>query len=312
MQRVLTTVTLLGLLVATAAAFAITEHLKLIRSPVFGVQISTKVFSPTCRCTENRATVRIRLRRADRVTLTIDDASLHPVATLASDVYIPKQRPVRFVWDGRTDAGTLAPDGSYLPRIHLANARRTILFPSVDRIVLDTKKPKVLSASVKHDVFFPGGHRTIVLRYELSERAHAVVYLGPHRVTRGRPSRLQGAVKWAGKVDGRQVRAGTYVLSVGALDLAGNETSADARRDVTVVVRYIDVTRRLIRVRAGAHFTVGVETQAPRYTWRLDGRHGSAHGKVLRLRAPGTHGTYRLVVGEHGHTAVALVKVRRP
>jgi len=40
LQRVLTTVTLLGLLVATAAAFAITEHLKLIKSPVYGTLVS--------------------------------------------------------------------------------------------------------------------------------------------------------------------------------------------------------------------------------------------------------------------------------
>jgi len=36
LQRVLTTVTLLGLLVATAAAFVITEHLKLTKSAHFG------------------------------------------------------------------------------------------------------------------------------------------------------------------------------------------------------------------------------------------------------------------------------------
>ncbi len=310
MQRVLTTVTLLGLLVATSAAFAITEHLKLIRSPVFGVLVS-KVFSPTCRCAQSKATIRVRLRQADRVTVTIDDAELNPVRTLVSDRLEPKQRRLYFSWDGRTDGGTLAPDGSYRPEIHLANARRTILFPLVDRIVLDTKVPKVLSASVKNDVFSPGGQHTVAIHYSFSERAHAVVYLGRQRITRGRPSRPQGAVKWAGKLDGSPVRAGTYTLSIGALDLAGNETPAGARKDVTVVVRYIDLTHRVIRVRAGARFTVGVETQAPKYTWRLGKRHGSGHGKVLALSAPSTHGTYRLVVDEHGHTAVAVVKVRR-
>ena len=70
MQRVLTTVTLLGLLVATAAAFAITEHLKLIRSPVFGTLV-TKVFSPVCNCSTDTAAIRIRLRHPDRVTVTV-------------------------------------------------------------------------------------------------------------------------------------------------------------------------------------------------------------------------------------------------
>ena len=45
MQRVLTTATLVGLLVATAAAFAITERLKLVKSPIYGTEI-TSVFSP--------------------------------------------------------------------------------------------------------------------------------------------------------------------------------------------------------------------------------------------------------------------------
>jgi FlgD Ig-like domain len=310
LQRVLTTVTLLGLLVATAAAFAITEHLKLIRSPVFGVVVP-RVFSPTCGCSQSTATIQIRLRHADRVTVTIDDASLQPVRTLVSDRPEPKQRRVHFTWNGRTDSGALAPDGSYREQIHLKSAHRTILFPTVDRIVVDTKTPKVLSATVENGVFSPGGHRTIAIRYTLSERAHAVVYLGRNRITRGRPSRPHGAIKWAGKVDGRQVRTGTYVLSVGALDLAGNETPAADRKDVTVTVRYIDLTQRLIHVPAGAGFTVGVETQAPKYTWRLGRRHGSSHEKTLRLRAPSTHGTYRLVVAEHGHAAVAVVKVRR-
>jgi hypothetical protein len=81
LQRVLTTVTLLGLLVATAAAFAITEHLKLIKSPVYGTLVS-KVFSPTCHCSTDTAAVRFRLRRPDRVTVTIVDSRQHQVATV--------------------------------------------------------------------------------------------------------------------------------------------------------------------------------------------------------------------------------------
>ena len=52
MQRVLSTIVLLGLLVASAAAFAITEHLKLIKSPLYDPQVtngtvnSAAVFSP--------------------------------------------------------------------------------------------------------------------------------------------------------------------------------------------------------------------------------------------------------------------------
>jgi hypothetical protein len=310
LQRVLTTVTLLGLLVATAAAFAITEHLKLIKGPVYGARVS-KFLSPTCDCASSQATIRIRLRHEDRVRLTIGDSANHTVATIARSAQVPKLQPKTFSWDGRVEGGTLAPDGAYRPEIKLAGARQTILLPLVDRIFLDTKKPKVLSAGAGQGVLFGGSGRTFRIRYTLSEQANAVVYLGGRRIIRGRPTRQNGAVKWAGTLDGRPLRAGTYVLSVGALDPAGNETPASGRKDVTVVLRYIDLGSHRLSVRAGARFTVGVETRAPRYTWRLGRRHGAAHGKVLRLRAPTRRGTYHLVVAEHGHSSSALVHVRR-
>jgi len=310
LQRVLTSVTLLGLLVATAAAFAITEHLKLIKSPVYGARVS-KFLAPTCHCGTSKASIRIRLRHNDRVRLSIVDAGNHTVAIIAKAAQVPKRRPRTFFWDGRTEAGTLAPDGAYRPEIHLADARRTILFPLVDRIFLDTKKPTVPSATTAHDVLFGGSGRTVKIRYTLSEQANAVVYLGRRRVIRGRPTREHAAVKWAGTLDGRPLRPGTYVLSVGALDLAGNQTPPSDRKDVTIVVRYIDLARRRLSVRAGARFTVRVETRASRYTWRLGRQHGAGHGKLLRLRAPTRRGTYHLVVAEHGHAASAVVKVRR-
>jgi len=307
---VLTTVTLLGLLVATAAAFAITEHFKLIRSPVYGARVS-KFVSPTCGCTSSRAAIRIRLRHDDRVRLTIVDSSNDTVATIAKSAQVPRLRPRTFFWDGLEADGTPAPDGAYRPEIKLAHARRTILFPLVDRIFLDTKKPEVASATVGHGVLFGGSKRAIAIRYTLSEQANAVVYLGRHRIIRGRPVRQHAAVKWAGTFQGRPLRAGTYHLSVGAVDPAGNETPADERKQVTVVLRYIELSAHRFRVRAGARFTVAVETRASRYTWRLGRTRGAGHGKLLRLHAPARPGTYHLVVAEHGHSSGAVVKVHK-
>jgi FlgD Ig-like domain len=307
LQRVLTTVTLLGLLVGTAAAFAITEHLKLIKSPIAGTHVS-KVLSPVCDCSNSRALIRIRLRHADRVTITILDETDHKVATIASKAEVPRRTPTPFYWDGRTAAGTTAPDGVYRPEIHLVGARHTFLLPN--EIVLDTTVPKVLSASDADGVLFPRAGRSLAIRYTFSEPANAVVYLGGRQIIRGRPTREHSKIEWAGKVDGSPVAAGTYVLSVGARDAAGNETPAADRKSVTVVIRYIDVTPKLLSVRPGVRFAVHVDTKAPRYTWRLGGRHGAKRRSRLRLRAPSTPGTYRLFVSEQGHTAIALVRVR--
>lgn len=307
MQRVLTTVTLLGLLVGTAAAFAITEHLKLIKSPIAGTHVS-KVLSPVCDCADSKAMIRIRLRHADHVTVTILDQGGHKVTTIASRAEVPRRTPKAFFWDGRTAAGTTAPDGVYSPEIHLVGARHTFLLPN--QIVLDTTVPKVLSASDGKGILFPRSRRSLAIRYSFSEPANAVVYLGGRQIIRGRPTREHDKIKWAGKVDGKAVPAGTYVLSVGARDAAGNETPAAARKTVTVVVRYIAVTPKVLSVRPGARFSVHVETKAPRYTWRLGGRHGARRTGRLRLRAPSNQGTYRLFVTEQGHTAIALVRVR--
>jgi hypothetical protein len=304
LRRVVTTVTLLGLLVATSAAFAITEHLKLIKSPVFGTQVS-KILSPVCNCSTGVARIRIRLRHPDRVTVTIVDSAGHEVATLASDVPVPARRPAYFHWAGNTADGGVAPDGVYHPWVHLAHGRRTFRF--ANSIVLDTKAPKVLSATVARPLLFAAPGRTVAIRYGFSEPAHAVVYLGNRRIIFGRQTRPHDKVKWSGGA----LPAGRYVLSVGAQDVAGNVTPASERKEVTVVVRYVQLTPERLTVRSGGRFKVHVKTSARRYTWRLGHRRGNGRRQVLRLRAPSTPGTYRLVVAENGHATTALVRVRK-
>ena len=315
MQRVLTTVTLLGLLVATAAAFAITEHLKLEKSPIFGTKIfsgqpgSPPVFSPVCGtgCTTRAARVRLKLRHTGRVTVTIVDSDGHRVATIAPDVVMQGKQAQTFRWDGRTDNGSLAPDGVYYPWVQLP--RRTFKF--INKITLDTVQPRVVSAVgvMPKPILFAGPRRSVAIRYSLSEHAHPVVYLGGRRITVGRHTRPEGKIKWAGKVDHRPLPAGTYVLSIGAVDQAGNETPVAKRKHVTVVLRYVEVTPGVTTVRAGRPFKVHVEIAARRYNWRLGQRHGERRGRTLRLRAPTTPGTYRLVVTENGHASTAVVKV---
>ena len=315
MQRVLTSVTLLGLLVGTAAAFAITEHLKLEKSPIFGTSIFTskpgapRVFSPVCGpgCASSTATIRLRLRHTGRVTVTIVDSDHHKVATIAPNVLARAHVPQHFAWDGRTAAGELAPDGVYYPWVTLN--RRTFKF--INPITLDTVPPQVLSAATvrKSPVLFAGRGHSVAIRYTFSKRAHPVVFLHGRRVVLGHLTRPSAKIKWAGKADHRSLPAGTYVLSIGAQDLAGNQTPADKRTQVTVMLRYIEVTPGLTKVKAGRPFKVHVETAARRYTWHLGKRHGERRGRTLRLRAPTTPGMYRLVVVEHGHATTALVRV---
>ena len=307
MRRVVTTVTLLGLLVATSAAFAITEHLKLEKSPISVTGIS-RLFSPVCDCPTNRATVGIRLRHTGHVTVTIVDAAGNEVATIAPDVLMQAHQERDFPWDGRTDSGSLVPDGFYYPWVRLQ--RRTYRF--INKIRVDTVPPKVTAAArvKRKPTFFAGRGRSVAIRYALSEKAHALVYFRGRQIILGRQTRQDSKIKWSGKVDFRRLPAGRYVLSIGAVDLAGNETPAGERKDVTIVLRYVEVTPGRTTVRSGRFFKVHVETAARHYTWRLGHRHGGRRGKTLRLRAPKTPGRYRLVVTASGHATTALVRVR--
>lgn len=309
MQRVLTTATLVGLLIATAAAFAITERLKLVKSPITGTKIS-KVLSPTCGCARGKANISVVLRRGDTVTIEILDAELRPVRLLVGSEPVPRGRTV-FRWDGRTNFGGRAPDGVYRVQIHLDRQRRTILFP--DRIVLDTTPPEVLDAHASRPQFSPDGDTvgdSVSILYRLSKQAHALVYLDGRRIIRSRSRRPSGAVVWTGRLDGKVLRPGTYTLSVGAVDLAGNVTPAGGRARVRVEIRYVELATNRIVVAAGKRFDVGVSTDAEQYTWKLGARKGVASGPVLRVRAPQVPGRFTLTVAYLGHRDRAAVIVR--
>ena len=316
MQRVLTTVTLLGLLVATAAAFAITEHLKLIKSPLTGALLSERrgrevasghvLIGPTCNCPTSKATLRVKLRHSGRVTVTVRDSSGHTVRTIASRVSVPAKTEKFFVWNGRTDGGQIAPDGDYYPSVKLP--RQTFNF--LNKITVDTKPPTVVAKTVKKNpVLYAGPGRTVAISYRLSEPGHALVYLGQHPIILSHKTKEHDVVKWAGTLEGQPLRPGKYVLSIGGQDLAGNKTPVAKRQHVTVDVRYVDVSPLQLAVRAGHRFTVHVKTAAKRYTWRLGQRHGSHRSPVLHLQAPSTPGTYRLVVSENGQATTAVVRV---
>ena len=85
--RLISTLLLVGLLVATAGAFAVTERLKLTRSPITGVLV-TKIFSPVCSCRTVAASIAFRLRHADRISVAVERGG-KVVRTLVRNVVSP-------------------------------------------------------------------------------------------------------------------------------------------------------------------------------------------------------------------------------
>ncbi len=150
LPRLLSTLLVLGLLGGTAAAFAVTERLKLVPSPIIAPKV-TEAFSPVCGggCKTREARIRFGLRDADRLTVTIIDEDDEAVATIADAEPLPAG-PVEFVWDGRG-----APEGVYRARVHLDDARRTIDIPNEMR--LDTTPPTLTVERIRPTVFSPDG-----------------------------------------------------------------------------------------------------------------------------------------------------------
>jgi hypothetical protein len=308
LQRLLTTATIAGLLIATAAAFAITERLKLTKSAVFGTHVSTRL-SPTCGCARGKATIAFKLRRRDHITVSVLDAHRDEIALLA-DATFPAG-PVRLRWDGRNDAGVRSPDGVYYARIHLAGGHQTITLPN--RISLDTKPPEVVSVAKNRDQFSPDGdHQAdfVRLTYKLTKPAHVLLFLHGKRVLVTHQHPAAGNLSWYGTAHGETLPAGFYTLELGALDQSGNSTPVADRVRVTVEIRYIALASHRIVARAGSRFQIGVATDAKRYAWKLGKAKGRSGTPVLTLRAPTRKGRYTLAVEESGHVDRAAVIVR--
>jgi len=295
--------------VATAAAFAITERLKLVKSPIYGTVISP-VFSPVCACANAKAAINLGFRHRDRVDVIVLDGRRNVVRTIVFGRLVARGVSV-FHWDGSTDVGPRAPDGRYRVQVHLEGQHRTILLPNV--VVLDTTPPDVLDAQPNRPQLSPDGDRlgdTVTIHYVLSEPAHVLVYFHDLRIIQGRSRLLRGGVVWTGRINGRLLKRGITTLTVGAVDLAGNVTPLEARARVSLEIRYIALANhRITGIAAGSHFDIGVSTDAKRYRWRLGKRSGVASGPVLRLRAPVIPGRFTLTVTEHGHSDAAAVIV---
>jgi hypothetical protein len=295
-----------GLLAATAAAFAVTERLKLERSPITGTKVD-RVFSPVCECARDVAVVSFVLRRRETVTVDLLDDGGESVRTLVRDRREPAGR-VSYTWNGRDNADRIVAEGLYRPRVLLERNGRTIVLPNPIRV--DTTAPRVRIVRVFPRVFSPDGDANrdrVTATYKIDERARAMMLIdGQRRVLAKFPSR-EGKLVWFGRVNGRQVRPGVYEVRLRAVDRAGNRSSRT--KAVPVRVRYVELSRDRIEVAAGKRFSVRVRTDAPSYRWLFAGERGAGKRQVLVLRAPETPGTYTLYVSVGGRADRAEVIV---
>lgn len=304
-----------GLLGGTAAAFAVTEALKLERSPIARPRF-TRLFAPTCSCEKQSARLRFRLRRSDDLDVVVVNDDETPVRTLVSSLEHARG-VVRLDWDGRDDSGAVVPDGRYRLRVHLARARRTILIPIPT--VVDTVRPRLRLLGAAPRVFSPDGdgrNDTVALTFTASEGGRPFflvngVVAGEGRFTR----RGRGVARWDGTMHGQELPAGRYEVRIRFRDRAGNFGHRSGTVDVRIA--YIEVSPAVVLARRGGNLRFRVASDAQTFAWRLT-RHGR---KVAgdRTASPGVvvaslpnrlrRGRYVLHVTANGHSDTALVRV---
>jgi hypothetical protein len=117
-----------ALVVATVAAFFITQHLKVTTPLISAVSPPTApVIVPDSRITGCPASTSISfylLHQADNVNVYVVNARGDVARTLASGLSMARKQRAVFTWSGRTDGGAAA--GEYHFRVVLVHQRRTI------------------------------------------------------------------------------------------------------------------------------------------------------------------------------------------
>ena len=309
MARLPQTLIVLALLGATAAAFAMTERLKLERSPITGTRVD-RLFSPVCECPHDSATISFVLRQRGEITVDVLDPDGDVVRTLVRDREEPRGR-VTYTWDGRDEAGRIVAEARYRPRVRMREHGRTIVLPNPIRV--DTTPPRTRFTDVFPRVFSPDGDGNsdrVTATYEVDEIARAMLLVDGRRRVLGRFRPRSGRLTWFGQVKGRPVRPGVYELRLRAFDRAGNRSRRTGAMPVRV--RYVELRRDRIVVVAGHRFGVRVDTDARSYRWLFAGERGVGSHELLVLRAPEIPGTYAVYVSVGRFADRAEVLVTEP
>ncbi|HET8672759.1 MAG TPA: N,N-dimethylformamidase beta subunit family domain-containing protein [Thermoleophilaceae bacterium] len=323
------------LVLATFGAFIVAQRLKR-SSPIVDQVYYPRYIGPKCGCEKARVRFFFAPRVAGHVTAQIVDAAGDPVRTLVNGRELSRRRH-HFTWNGRTDAGLIAPDGKYHLRVTLEDQGRSVTLPQA--ITLDTRPPHPRVLSVTPAVIVPGapgkeGRARIRFHGSANPRPLVQVFrtdlpkpqlLATFEIHRGRHTGT-----WDGLVNGRPAPDGIYDVTVTTHDRAGNAghsprrlppTASEAVPHSGVSVRYLTVSGPLVPVRAGSPATFSVGPLPRRLRWSLgpvgSGKplaRGGGRAPRLVVRVPrGTHtGLYLLRVQAGGHRAAQPVAVQGP
>jgi hypothetical protein len=223
------------LVVATIAAFFVTQQLKSEFPLVIRFSAKPKQFSPNDDRYRDSTQVGFDLSEPAEVTFSIMDAEGNEIRRLVDDRQLAGDAKHRFRWDGRDDEGLPAPDGVYRMRVLRRDEGRVI--DSSKRVRVDRTPPRVRLLSATPNVIAPGATE-VRLRFSgpANEAPEFRVFRTddapkPHVVRRFRGDGRGGT--WHGEVATGPERTGPapdgdYAFTVSARDKAGNLAVAPA------------------------------------------------------------------------------------
>ena len=141
-------------------------------------------------------------------------------------------RWTRMAWDGSGDDGAVVPDGQYRLRVSLRDEGRSAVVQKTMRV--DTKAPSRGCASVARARQREGwenvvsqGNREIDLYVQSRSPRFATIFR-VFRTDQGKPKQVHRfqrsgrRVRWDGRVDGKPLDPGVYLVQAQVNDRAGN------------------------------------------------------------------------------------------
>jgi flagellar hook assembly protein FlgD len=313
------------LVVATFGAFFVAQRLKA-RTPLVLEVGSWPLFSPNQDGRRESTRWSFELKRDDQLSAWVVDDDGDEVRMLADGVQTDAYERTRFDWDGRTDEGTMAPDGEYRLRLSLRSQGRSITIART--VVKDTMppSPEVLSIAPEDNagpevlpradgnpaevrVFVPGDNREVEVWRTDVRPAQRVIE--PRDLPDGEPVQRW---EWDATDDeGEPVPAGTYLVVARSRDKAGNIGESVARLPPSpgygeglegrggIRVRYLTAQAPHAPVAAEEPMQVAVASPGGDFTWTVRRAGGSgvrnegsgSRSRLVRFRAPGgTSGLY--------------------
>ena len=239
-----------ALAIATIAAFFVTQHLKVTTPLIAGFPAPypsaiNPVNGQVClRRNSKGKLVPVSFRRmkvsfyllnqADNVDVYIVDSDGDIVRELpGSGIHMAIKKRHPFVWDGREDNGSIAPDGTYNIKVSLIHQGRSVLISNnsgAEPVTVLTVAPKPRITNVTPDVISGSGNGTgATISYTGADglQTRILVY---RSVGSGAPQLLKsfaggrnGSAVWDGTARGGSPAApGTYAFRLKVIDKACN------------------------------------------------------------------------------------------